>query len=85
MEWLSLPEHHLLALAKAEFYVDMLHCQERLEPLRFYPENVWLYLVASCWSLVAEEQAFVKRCASMGDSWGTAWARPWCAGALPSG
>ena len=48
VEWLSLPEHHLLALTKAEFYVDMLHCQERLEPLRFYPENVWLYLVASC-------------------------------------
>lgn len=72
VEWLSLPEHHLLALAKGEFYVDMLHCQERLEPLRFYPENVWLYLVASCWSLVAEEQAFVKRCASVGDSLGSA-------------
>ena len=72
VEWLSLPEHHLPALAKAEFYVDMLHCQERLEPLRFYPENVWLYLVASCWSLVAEEQAFVKRCASVGDSLGSA-------------
>lgn len=72
VEWLSLPEHHLLALTKAEFYVDMLHCQERLEPLRFYPENVWLYLVASCWSLVAEEQAFVKRCASVGDSLGSA-------------
>ena len=40
--------------------------------MRFYPENVWLYLVASCWSLVAEEQAFVKRCASVGDSLGSA-------------
>ncbi|MGI6255777.1 MAG: DUF4037 domain-containing protein [Acutalibacter sp.] len=71
LQWLSLSENRLLALSKAEFYVDGLNLKKRLEPLRYYPRSVWLYLIASNWSLIAEEQAFVKRCASVGDDTGS--------------
>lgn len=70
-QWLSLSENRLLSLSQAELYVDGLHLAEQLAPLRYYPTNVWLYLIASNWSLIAEEQAFVKRCASVGDDTGS--------------
>ena len=71
IDWLTFSEHKLLTLTKAEFYVDRLGIGERLKPLRYYSENVWLYLLASNWSLAAEEQAFVKRCHDVGDEIGS--------------
>ncbi|MBQ2667974.1 MAG: DUF4037 domain-containing protein [Clostridia bacterium] len=70
-DWLSFSEHRLLALSRAEFYRDDLHCGDLLAKLRSYPETVWTYLVASNWSLLAEEQAFVKRTAAVGDELGS--------------
>lgn len=70
-DWLSLSEHRLLALRKARFFRDDLGFAEQLLALRFYPEPVQLYLLASNWSLIAEEQAFVRRCADVGDEAGS--------------
>lgn len=71
LEWLSFSENRLLTLAVGEFYVDDLHLAERLAPLKYYPENVWLYLIASNWGMISQEQAFVKRCATRGDDTGS--------------
>lgn len=70
-DWLSFSEHRLLALSLAEFYKDDLHMAEMLAPLCTYPDDVRTYLIASNWSLLAEEQAFVKRCAAVGDEMGS--------------
>lgn len=70
-EWLAFSEHRLLALSRAEWYADKLELAKRLEPIRYYPETVWLFLIASNWSLLAEEQAFVRRCADTGDDTGS--------------
>ena len=70
-DWLSFSEHRLLALSHAEFYRDDLHFAEKLNAFAAYPEEVRLYLLASNWSLLAEEQAFVKRCADVGDEMGS--------------
>lgn len=69
--WLTFSEHRLLALNRAEWYVDKLGLAKQLESIRYYPENVWLFLIASNWSLLAEEQAFVRRCADTGDDTGS--------------
>lgn len=70
-DWLAFSEHRLLALKSAEFYTDMLHMKQMLEPVAFYPPDVRNYLIASNWSILAEEQAFVGRCAQVGDSLGS--------------
>lgn len=70
-DWLAFSEHRLLALRSAEFYVDGLQMKELLAPLGFYPTDVQKYLIASNWSLIAEEQAFVGRCAQVGDEIGS--------------
>lgn len=70
-DWLSFSEHRLLALSCAEFYKDDLHMAESLSLLQSYPKEVRMYLIASNWSLLAEEQAFVKRCSVVGDEMGS--------------
>jgi hypothetical protein len=70
-DWLSCSEHRLLALTKAEFYRDDLQLNAKLQKLSYYPEEVRLYLIASNWALIEQEQAFVKRCGIKGDELGS--------------
>jgi hypothetical protein len=70
-EWLSFSEHKLLSLTSGELFVDMLNVKARLGMIEYYPDEIKLYLIASQWSLIAEEQAFVKRCGSRGDDTGS--------------
>ncbi len=69
--WLAFSEHRLLSLALADWYVDELDCAGRLAPLRFYPDPVKRYLIASCWDTIASEQAFMRRCGDCGDELGS--------------
>lgn len=70
-DWLSLSEHKLLSLTCGRWFKDDLGIERRWGPLSYYPETVWLYRIASDWSLIAEEQAFVRRCADVGDDLGS--------------
>lgn len=71
VDWLTLSEHRLLAVTAGKLFVDGLHMQERRDNIQYYPEEVRLYLIASNWSLIAEEQAFVRRCHEVGDEVGS--------------
>jgi len=71
-DWLSFSEHRLLTLTSGKLFADQLNLAGALDRLRHYPEDVRLYLVASNWSLIAEEQAFVRRCHDVGDEIGSA-------------
>ena len=71
LDWLSFSEHRLLALTSGKIFKDGLNIQRSLNKLSYYPENICLYLVASNWSLIAEEQAFVRRCSDVGDNLGS--------------
>lgn len=71
LDWLTFSEHRLLSLASGALFSDGLNLQKRLAPLRFYPEEVKLYLLASNWEILSEEQAFVKRCGQRGDDIGS--------------
>ena len=72
LDWLTLSEHRLLGVTSGKLFKDDLGFKERLKKLHYYPENVRLYLIASNWSIIAEEQAFVRRCADVGDNIGSA-------------
>ena len=72
LDWLAFSEHRLLGLTSGKIFRDDLGLKNKLEILRFYPDSVRLYLIASNWSIIAEEQAFVKRCTDVGDEIGSA-------------
>lgn len=70
-DWLSFSEHRLLSLVSGKMFVDKLHIADKLIPLKYYPDDVRNYLIASNWDIIASEQAFVKRCGKTGDEIGS--------------
>ena len=71
-DWLTFPEHKLLAVTSGKVFHDGL---QELESIRhkflYYPRDVWLYLLASQWEKISEEEAFVGRCGYVGDELGS--------------
>ncbi len=70
-DWLAFAEHKLLTLTSGKIFTDRLKVKATLYKLSYYPENVWLFLIASNWSMISEEQAFVRRCHDVGDDIGS--------------
>ncbi|MCL2771998.1 MAG: DUF4037 domain-containing protein [Oscillospiraceae bacterium] len=71
IEWLAVSEHRLLGLTAGKIFLDMLDIEETRKKLSFYPHDVKMYLIASQWSIIAEEQAFMKRTSDVGDEIGS--------------
>ena len=71
LEWLSVSEHRLLGFTSGKLFVDDLGLSGIRKSLSFYPKDVKLYLIASQWALLSEEQAFVKRCGDRSDEIGS--------------
>ncbi len=71
VQWLAFSEHRLLSLVSGKFFVDGLNCSEKVEKIKYYPNEVKLYMIASNWEIIASEQAFVKRCGECGDEIGS--------------
>lgn len=71
-EWLSFPQQRLRAATGGAVFYDGLG---ELEPARFrlrwYPHDVWLYLLASQWQRISQEEPFMGRCAQVGDDLGS--------------
>ena len=73
LDWLTIPEQNLRALAAGAVYDDGLNI---LEPMRlklaYYPHDVWLYLLSAQWQRIGQEEPFVGRPGTAGDDLGSA-------------
>ena len=71
-EWLSFPQQRLRAATGGAVFHDGLG---ELEPARarlcWYPHDVWLYLLASQWQHISQEEPFMGRCGQLGDDLGS--------------
>ncbi len=70
-QWLTFPEHRLLAVTAGRVFHDDLDLSKIREKLSFYPDDIWVYLMASQWTMISEEEAFVGRCGHVGDELGS--------------
>jgi Domain of unknown function (DUF4037) len=71
-DWLTFPEHRLLTCTTGRVFHDGLGELGRVrERIRYYPRDVWLYLLASQWQKVSQEEAFMGRCGDVGDELGS--------------
>ncbi|HKF27895.1 MAG TPA: DUF4037 domain-containing protein [Candidatus Binataceae bacterium] len=72
IDWLLMYQNSLLELTTGAVYHDGL---EELVPLRerlkWYPHEVWLYILASQWIRLAQEESFPGRCSEGGDEVGS--------------
>jgi hypothetical protein len=73
VDWLTFSEHKLLGVTSGKVFHDGLN---ELEAARrkfsYYPEHVWLFLLARQWGKLSENEAFVGRCGATGDELGSA-------------
>ena len=72
IDWLTFPQQRLLELTSGEVYHDGSgELQKAREKLKFYPKDVWLYLLAAHWMRISQEEAFVGRAGDVGDELGS--------------
>jgi Domain of unknown function (DUF4037) len=72
-EWLRIPQQRLAeATGGAVFRDDSGDLTQARRRLEWYPDQVWRYLLARRWDSISEEEAFVGRCAEVGDDLGSA-------------
>jgi hypothetical protein len=72
VEWLSLPPQNLRTIAAGEIFHDgwgmLSHVRDSL---RWYPKDIWLYLMANQWRRIDQEEPFMARCGDVGDELGS--------------
>jgi hypothetical protein len=70
-DWLATSSHRLAEVTSGAVFHDGL---DVLGPMRktlaYYPQPVWCFVLASQWRRIGQEEAFVGRCAQVGDGLG---------------
>lgn len=71
-DWLSAPQQTLLEItAGAVFHDDLGELATARAALAWYPDEVWLWLLACQWRRIDQEEPFVGRTAEVGDDLGS--------------
>ncbi|MET8078718.1 DUF4037 domain-containing protein [Streptomyces sp. NPDC005303] len=71
--WLGTPTQRLAEVTAGAVFHDGLHTLTPARAtLRWYPHDLWLYVLACQWQHIAHEEAFVGRCGEVGDELGSA-------------
>jgi hypothetical protein len=71
-QWLAMPEQHLRTVASGGVWHDAPGDLTRARTLvRWYPDQLWRYLLQAQWRRIAQEEAFPGRCAEVGDELGS--------------
>ena len=71
-DWLTFPEQKLLSLTAGEVYEDGIGLQMVRDRFAYYPEDVWLYLLAAGWNRIGQEEHLMGRAGMVGDEIGSA-------------
>ncbi|RPI07679.1 MAG: DUF4037 domain-containing protein [Actinobacteria bacterium] len=72
LQWLVLPQQLLLEVVGGGlFHDDDGSLTSLREELAWYPDDVWLWLLACQWQRIGQEEAFVGRTAEVGDDLGS--------------
>ncbi|GAA0939929.1 DUF4037 domain-containing protein [Nonomuraea longicatena] len=73
LDWLSVPWQRLAEVTQGEvFHDDLGELTGVREVLKWYPDDVWRYVLACQWRRIAQEEPFPGRCGEVGDERGSA-------------
>jgi hypothetical protein len=70
-DWLITPQQQLLGVVAGAVYADDGRLEAVRDRLRWYPDDLWFWILACQWSRIAQEEAFVQRTAEVGDELGS--------------
>ena len=71
-DWLSIPQQKLLGFTSGAVFHDELGLQGVRDRLRYFPRDVWLYMLAAGWSRVGQDEHLAPRAGAAGDELGSA-------------
>jgi len=71
-DWLTFPEQKLRTVARGEVFHDRVGLEEVRNRFSYYPRDVWLYVLASGWARVGQEEHLMGRAGQAGDEIGSA-------------
>lgn len=72
VDWLLIPQHRLRTVAAGRIFDDGLGTLgPAREAVRWYPPDLWYYLLACQWGRINQEESFMARCGDSGDELGS--------------
>ena len=71
-DWLTFPEQKLRTIKAGGVFRDTVGLEGVRRRFAYYPEDVWLYLLASGWARVGQEEHLMGRAGQAGDEIGSA-------------
>lgn len=71
-DWLTIPHNKLRSVVAGRVFCDGIGLHAVRDRFSWYPHDVWLYLLASCWLRIGEDQPLTGRAGSVGDNLGSA-------------
>ena len=69
-DWLMFPDHSLLEATGGEVWRDDLNFQKYRNKFKYYPADVWKYVMAIQWEKIAWEEPYMARAGEAGDELG---------------
>lgn len=70
-DWLTFPQQKLRALTGGAVYHDAVGLEAMRAGFAWYPQDVWLYLLASGWARIGQEEHLMGRAGLVGDELGS--------------
>ena len=71
-DWLTFPEQKLRTITAGEVFEDKVGLEDVRGRFSYYPKDVWLYLLASGWARIGQEEHLMGRAGLAGDEIGSA-------------
>jgi hypothetical protein len=72
VDWLTFSEQRLGTLVYGPVFHDEIGSEEVRTRFRYYPRDVWLYLLAAGWTRIGQEEHLMGRAGFAGDELGSA-------------
>jgi hypothetical protein len=70
-DWLTIPFQKLRSICAGRVFHDDLGLSTIRDNFKWYPDDIWLYLLASGWSRIGEEEHITGRAGIVGDDIGS--------------
>ncbi|MBT3233785.1 MAG: DUF4037 domain-containing protein [Calditrichaeota bacterium] len=70
-DWLTLSHQKLRSICTGGVFRDDLGLNVIRDRFKWYPRDVWIYILASCWSRIGEDEHLMGRAGIVGDEIGS--------------
>jgi hypothetical protein len=72
VDWLTLPHQKLRSIVSGRIFYDGLGLEQIRNHFSWYPQDVWLYILASGWARIGQEEHLMGRAGFVHDEIGSA-------------